>query len=97
MYNTIYYMNIVEKSSRIENPVCFLAPLMKQWKKTSVGGGSSDMNPGEDRLKNLGIPWGLMQIPPVFSSPVDIEETIEYDEPVNDIVFEQLWQAIKTK
>lgn len=90
-------MNRVVISSSVANPVCFLAPLMKQWKKSSVGGGSSDPNPGEDRLRNLGIPWGLMQIPPVFSSPVDIEEIIEHDDPVSDEVFEQLWQAIKTK
>ena len=72
--------------NRVANPVCLIAPLVKNLRKLSLSGGGEDSSSsngtengtmgGTDRLDNLGLPWGLMHVHIPSSSKMDIEEFI---------------------
>jgi hypothetical protein len=59
------------------NPLCFVSPLIKSFRKMrggSGGGGGDDgnhedrlANLGEDRLANLGLPWAFVHNPRLAS------------------------------
>ena len=77
----------------VANPVCFLAPLVKNIQKISLSGGGDS---GTDRLAHLGLPWGLMHVH-IHSSPgIRIEEFIEHYDAIDPAVYDTLFGLVKT-
>ena len=79
----------------VANPVCFLAPLMKNIQKISLSGGG-DVD-SVDRLANLGLPWGLMHVHIPATPKIDIEEFIENYDAIDPSVYDTLFGLVKTK
>ena len=93
----------------VANPVCFLAPLMKNIQKISLSGGGASVgterlvseqgssNGTVDRLAHLGLPWGLMHVHIPPTPEIGIEEFIENYDAIDPAVYDTLFGLVKTK
>ena len=87
----------------VANPVCFLAPLVKNIQKISLSGGGdsgtdrlvSGQQRTADRLDNLGLPWGLMHVHVPATPKIDIGEFIEHYNDIDPVVYDTLFGMVK--